>query len=299
MARPAPRTCAETQPMDKKLILCAAGVLAGITFFLATGVRMAENAATANRRVFSSRADASAGQERIRSRDRDVALLDDLRAVARSGDEFDREKFASLLGKLLAADPAAAAAFAESIPAGPIREEALRRVSGGWAAENPAGAETWVAGLTDEGERMLALSEICTSVAHSDGSGAIAIVGRNGLAGDMVADSIVHRWAEQDFLAAATWVKGQPAGGRREEMVMRLAIVQSATDPAEAARLVVAEIPDGQVQTEAVISVIYQWACRDMAGAREWVRLFPESELRTRAEIELSNITAYQVPVKR
>jgi hypothetical protein len=288
--------------MDKKLLICGAGVLAGIAFFLSTGIKVAFSARAANsvpskrERSVAERPSPSGKPVAV-----DAALLEKLRGFVKSDGEFDCGRFSLLLAKLVAVDPAAAADFAASIPAGPVREEALRRLSQLWSAKDPAAAEMWAAGLPDEAERQSTVTAICMQVAQSDAREAITIAERHGLdAGSgAVTENLVHQWAAQDFPAAAAWIKSRPAGERREQMVMRLAVVQSATEPAAAARLVVDEIPEGHVQTEAVISVIYQWARRDMAGAREWVGLFPESELRTRAETELSNIAAYQTPEQR
>ncbi len=292
--------------MDKKLFICGTGVLLGISFFLTAGLRVASTAEAPNGRPSHWRKDRAAGEgpapsRQVKAGDRDSRedLLDQLGRMAGSGDAFDRERFASSIAKLMAVDSGAAASFAESLPAGPVREEALRRASQGWASKDPGKAEEWAAGLSDEIERQSVLSNVCTQVAQADAAKAIGIAERNGLDATEVADNLAQQWATQDFTAAAAWIRERPAGERREQMIMRLALVQSATAPAEAARMVVEEIPEGHIQTEAVISVIYQWARRDMAGAREWVGLFPESDLRTRAENELSNIAAYQTPEQR
>lgn len=294
--------------MDKKLFICGTGVLLGITFFLTAGMKVASTAENSNSRPGPWVRDHAAGerftpsrQGRAGNRDPRKGLLDQLGRMARSGEAFDRELFASSIARLMEIDPQATAEFSESLPAGPLREEALRRVSQGWASNDPDMAETWAAGLPDAMERQSVLADVCTRVANAnaDAAKAIGIAEKHGLDTAEVMDNLAHQWAAQDFPAAAAWIKERPAGERREQMIMRLALVRSATEPAEAARLVVDEIPEGQVQTEAVISVIYQWALRDMAGARGWVALFPESALRTRAENELSNIAAYQTPEPR
>ncbi|RYD23162.1 MAG: hypothetical protein EOP88_05230 [Verrucomicrobiaceae bacterium] len=290
--------------MDKKLLICGTGVLLGIAFFLSAGMKVASTAEAANSRTSPLKKEHPAGERSASSRKVQAAdprtdLLAELGGIAGSADGFDHECFSSLLVKLVKIDPEAAAEFGTSLPAGPAREEALRRISQAWATEDAAGAETWAAALPDAVERESALGSICMQVAQLDAGQAILLAERHSLAAAPVTENLAHLWAAQDFPAAATWIKARPAGEQREQLVMRLALVRSATAPAEAARLVVDEIPEGHVQTEAVISVIYQWARRDMAGAREWVGLFPESALRTRAENELSNIAAYQTPEQR
>jgi len=75
-------------------------------------------------------------------------------------------------------------------------------------------------------------------------------------------------------------------------LMARLAYVQSQTDPASGARLAVKEIAAGSVQDEAVISVVHQWALRDLAGAQAWVNKFPEGPIRVRASTELIGVAA-------
>lgn len=287
--------------MDKKMILCGAGIIAGIAFFLSAGMRVASNAsdaAAANGRTPSSRPDCLAGKAREIPHDSSAVLLGELGEVAGSTSDFDRDKLASLLTRLVEMDPEAAAGFVESVPAGPVREEALRQLPRAWASRDLTSAEAWAGGLADGVERQSALVSLCMEVGQSEAGQAVALAEKHGVGSEdaPVMENLIHQWAVQDFSTAAAWIKERPAGEKREQLVMRLALVQSATEPAEAARLVVNEIPEGQIQTEAIISVIDQWARRDMAGAREWVGLFPESELRTRAENELSNIAAYQIP---
>jgi hypothetical protein len=71
--------------------------------------------------------------------------------------------------------------------------------------------------------------------------------------------------------------------------MLHVALVWSKSDPAEAARLILDQIPAGDHQNEAVISVVYQWALQDKKEARAWVQLFPEGALRQRALNEITN----------
>lgn len=138
------------------------------------------------------------------------------------------------------------------------------------------------------------METVCLQVAQENANYSVKAAEKYDLGSNSgrVMENLANRWAVQDFPAAAIWIKAQPAGENRDQMVMRLALVQAATHPSEAGRLIVEEIPEGPVQTEAVISVIYQWAGKDLPGACGWVGLFPESPLRDRAESELANIAA-------
>jgi hypothetical protein len=78
-------------------------------------------------------------------------------------------------------------------------------------------------------------------------------------------------------------------------LLARLAMVMAKTAPADTARMVAEQISVGNIQNEAAISVVYQWAQTDPSAARVWVNLFPDGFLRTRALNELTNIQNQQV----
>ena len=47
-------------------------------------------------------------------------------------------------------------------------------------------------------------------------------------------------------------------------------------------------------QTKAAMSALFQWAARDLAGAKAWTDCFPPGPLRERAQNELAAMTARQ-----
>ena len=194
-------------------------------------------------------------------------------------------------------NPASAGRFARSLPTGPWREMIIRRVTQNWAAEDAAGAQRWAARLPDDGERASALADVCLQLAQSDAGQAVEIAERYGLgaAPGAVLENLAQTWAEQDLTKAAAWSGGQPAGEERDQMVGRLAYVQSRTEPAAAANLVVEQMPAGPIQDEAIMSVLHQWALRDPAAAVAWVDRFPTGALHDRAQTELDGLAAYHL----
>ena len=215
-----------------------------------------------------------------------------------ASDPAARDRFQTSLAELVRIHPEAAARFAESLAAGEMREEALRRVAQSWTAQDPASAEGWAAQLSDPAERVSTLSDACFQIAQTNPAQALFKAEQYGLgaATGAVLENLVQQWAGQDFYSAANWAEQQPAGGQRDEMLSRLAFVQAATAPAEAVQMVVDQIPPGPIQTEAAISVLHQWAMRDPDGARAWANLFPPGPVRDRANNELDNIAADQNP---
>jgi hypothetical protein len=224
-------------------------------------------------------------------------LLKRLQTFFAPGKSADRDfAYTNLLPALVKIKPEVAAQFAESINSDLLRADTLRVVAQAWASLNPTDAANWAAQLPDATERNLELSYVCVEIAATDPALAMQIVNQSGLGEhtDAVLQDIAQQWAEQDLSSASTWIEQLPAGKERNQIIERLAYVESKTDPADAARMVVSEIPAGLVQTEAAISVIHQWGKRDMAGAKAWVDAFPDGPVRDRAENELAGIAAYQ-----
>ncbi len=223
-------------------------------------------------------------------------LLQQINVALQAGDPAARDRLRTLLTDLVRSHPDAAGRFAESLEAGEVREAALRQVAQLWTAADPARAESWAAQLSNESERASALSDMCFQIAQTNAAQALFKADQYGLGTSpgTIRQNLVQQWADQDFDSAAGWVKQQPAGEQRDQMLSRLAFVQSKTAPVEAVQMVLAQIPSGETQTEAAISILHQWALRDLHGAQSWVELFPAGPLRDRADTELDGIAAYQ-----
>ena len=62
--------------------------------------------------------------------------------------------------------------------------------------------------------------------------------------------------------------------------------------PVKAVDFILQEIPPGESQNEAALSILPKWAMVDFGGAEAWVELFPEGPIRNQAMDELANIDA-------
>lgn len=217
-----------------------------------------------------------------------------IQAIVDSADAADAELIRPLLADWVKIDPAAAGRYAKSLPAGKWRDTIVRQIARGWAGQDPTDAEKWASRLPDQTERDSAVSTICFQVAQTDARNAVEIAERQGLdvAPGAVLENLVGLWASQDIPSASAWIQAFPAGNERDAMWGRLAYVQSASQPAAAADLVLDRIPAGPTQNEATISVLHQWAARDLTAATAWVGQFPPGALRDRAEQELHGLAA-------
>jgi hypothetical protein len=105
--------------------------------------------------------------------------------------------------------------------------------------------------------------------------------------------NLAQQWAAADIGAAREWTALQPHGEFRSELVSRIAFAMSQDDPPAAAGYLLKELEAGEAQTEAVISVLHQWALKDPDAAGSWAGTFPAGSLRERALQELAGIARY------
>jgi hypothetical protein len=166
-----------------------------------------------------------------------------------------------------------------------------------WARNFPAEALAWLRNAPD-GKQRLAISEIvCSQVAQTNAAAAVTLAenclgeGTNDTA-QFLLDNMTQQWASQDMQAASAWALAKPAGEQRDRLLQRIAIAESAANPADAARLISEQMSPGQFQNEAAISVLYQWAQKDAAAALAWAESFPAGDLRDRAIKEVKNVSA-------
>jgi hypothetical protein len=222
-------------------------------------------------------------------------LIEAIQAALRSGDARRWDEVSqNQLRLLIQRDPLAAAGLALGLDPGLIREQMVRQIAQGWAAQDSAAALAWAAGLTDAGERNSTLTDACVGISQSNPAEAINTAKQYGVEdkGGFY-ENLVEQWASMDATAALDWVAQLPAGAGRDRMMARVAFAEAQVSPGDAADLVVKEIPPGPAQDEAAMSVLDQWGSRDFAGASAWADQFPAGPLADRAKRELAGIVAY------
>ena len=195
-----------------------------------------------------------------------------------------------LLHEWVIRDAPAAARFVRELKP-PLREDVMRCLVKSWALHDAPAVLAWASRLPDPSERAFTLSQACMQMSDRDPRGAIQETIKYQLheANNGLLENLTAQWATEDLSAAFEWVSHQPAGELRDKLMLHVALVCSKIAPAEAARLVLDQIPAGANQNEAVISVVFQWALQDKDGAKAWAQLFPEG-LRQRAMNEIMSI---------
>ena len=130
---------------------------------------------------------------------------------------------------------------------------------------------------------------VCARVAESNPAEALLLAERYAGGCSNLLENLVHQWADQNEPAARAYAMNKPPGDERDRLFSRVAFTRSKENPADAAKLVAEWILPGEVQNEAAISVLHQWALLDPDAALAWAQLFPEESLRNRAlkEVEV------------
>jgi hypothetical protein len=211
------------------------------------------------------------------------------RALA-SADDADHERaYTQLLAQLIAIDPDAMKHLVANYPAGPIREQLLRRTAHTWSAVNLQGAIAWAKEVNDDGERVEAAAEIVSQVGQADPGHAIEVsdalgVGRN----DGTVEHIAQLWATQNLQSALDWTEAQPPGPQRDQILARIVTVEAERSPADAANTVLQQMTPGPAQTNAMAPIMREWSIRDTAAASTWIQDLPQGPLRDLANGELA-----------
>ncbi len=237
------------------------------------------------------------GKSRSRENPDPAGFADRIRAALASPDATRQpDLVARLLAEWVEADPQAAARFAETSDIAGDHAWILHRVAQLWAERDTQAALAWAGSLPEPGEKDAMLTDVCLQLSATDPAEAVRtlaqqIPGENPHGGLEV---LAQRWAEHDFTAARDWALSRPDGWRRDRLIARLAQSQAQQAPRDAAALVADEITEGATQTEAVLAVLHQWAIQDAAAATEWIELFPDSGVRTRAFAEIDGIARYR-----
>lgn len=222
-------------------------------------------------------------------------LLYDIERGLFSSDAFEREQALAKLPALLAVDAAAAARLLEQFDSGPPRDELRRQLASAWAAADIQGAMRWSQTLARKEERASAQADIVAQVAKSDPAKAVSVsdafsIGRD----DGTVEHTVQLWATERLPDALAWIRAQPAGADRDQLLARIALVQAETEPAGAAQLVTDLMTVGPMQDNAVLSIVQEWALRDPTAAEAWVTQMPPSALHTLASNQLARLAHHR-----
>lgn len=218
-------------------------------------------------------------------------------AVAKGGVEIN-DAIETLLPAWAARAPREALDYADALPDGPLRESILHRIIQGWSGKDSTAALDWISHRTNAAERHSFTIAACLQIAKADPVSAIATAERTGVARDN-RDFIPHLidvWAGKDAPSALSWVRAQPEGETRNEYMSKVVFkMAQGAKYDNAVKLALDEIPAGVQQDDALITIVNQWAQKDLESATVWVETFSiANPLRGRAFAELEGAKRIQ-----
>ncbi len=226
------------------------------------------------------------------------STLDELLRLGQS--ELVDDLSQRLLHRWAVSDGHAAAAWAEQLPAGPMRETALSEVAIDWANSSLSDAATWAHQLTSAPERAATMLAVANEAVRSDPVQALSLAAE--MSANPQRDQLIRHaameWAVQDGDAAAKWARQITNPSLRDQVLADVATAWSDHDPISAAGLAVAEIPPGQAQSDAVVGIIERWAQQQPEQAADWVEKFPASELKPTAVANVATMWSLSDPDK-
>ena len=159
-----------------------------------------------------------------------------------------------------------------------------------WARQNPHHALAWMLNAPAGEKRDTVAEMACARVAESDPARAVSLAESYSGGCSNLLENMVQQWAERDQPGATAYAMQKPPGDERDRLLSRVAFTRAKENPRDAANLVAESISPGDVQNEAAISVLHQWALRDPKSALAWVEGFGVEALRDRALTEMWNI---------
>ena len=249
----------------------------GLALLSLTGVLFLVNVCLSKRGENEAAADSRAVETHTQATHREHSRLRSSRSPA--------DTFADDLNTRAASGGRAAAARAEQLPAGPLRENALSAVAIKWANTDLNSTVEWARRLPDAAEQQTVLLAAANEAVRTEPLEALRLA--VGLFADAGRDEAISRaateWALHDAASAVDWAKQIPDETLRAKVVAMAAVAWSESAPEAAATLAVETLPAGRLLDDTVVSIIQRWAQTDARAAAAWVERFPESSLRATA----------------
>lgn len=192
---------------------------------------------------------------------------------------------------LLAHDPELAAAFAASLPPGPMQSELLGRSLTAWATADCGAAIAWARALPEGPARHVALLHLLPAWERADLDGLLEFASALPAHYGQFQAVLAGRLAREHPEGVLAWIGLLDRSPGREPAAINVAAIWAAASPAEAAAHLVG-LPDDDVRRAGTLAAVSAWASRDAAAAERWVGALPDGTLRDQALDRLAFWTA-------
>jgi hypothetical protein len=150
-------------------------------------------------------------------------------------------------------DREGALAWAEALPEGDLKGNALSSIFSDWGREDPLQAVNHGLKIEDAKVRQRSLG------------------------------NALGAWAYQDAVEAMTWAVENLAKEDQETLIPQSLLYQWVDQDAKAASEWVAALPEGNLRNRSVSNLVSSWANSDLVATGEWIKQLPKGESRDEA----------------
>jgi hypothetical protein len=165
-------------------------------------------------------------------------------------------------------NPAAAAAWAFSLPDSQNREIAALEVTGAWAAADPQEALAWINKNSGSQKNSLRIQAVETWAAD-DPAAALAWA-NNQPESSKLSEAVMNRWAETNTKGFISWAEKLPSAQKTDTIRSIEALNLSETEP-ETAIQSASSITNSSLRIESIERVLTAWKRNDQQGAENWI----------------------------
>jgi hypothetical protein len=159
-----------------------------------------------------------------------------------------RDALAIIRLQLEQQNPEEVAAQINQMPSGDSRNTLISSLAAQWGLNNPQSAIGW-ANTLPENEKKLAMS------------------------------NLVGAWAQNDPLAAGAYVAQMPAGEAQSQAAMSVVSSWASKNPDQTAAWVL-QFPEGDLREQGIREVVGIWTLSDSQGVQNWAEGLPEGPTR-------------------
>jgi hypothetical protein len=215
-----------------------------------------------------------------------------------SGSRSDRELVQDLANSWAQSDVQSALAWANQLPDGIVKNDALSIIRFQLAKQNPQAASVEINQLPAGDTRNSLISNLAAQWGLANPQDAINWA--NTLPENekkLAMSNLIGAWAQNDPLAAGTFAAQMPSGEAQNQATMSVVESWTAKDPKAAADWVL-QFSDTELQEQGIREIIRSWAATDAASAEKWAEALPEGTTRDSALENFVESVAYWSPSK-
>lgn len=204
--------------------------------------------------------------------------------------------FSALPGTWAESDPAAALAWARSLPAGKARDTAEVAIAHTLAQNDPEAAAELFEEALATGENTAVAITLADIWSTTDPAAAASWVASmtDGPGKTEAAATLATVWAATDIRAAVAWSESISDADMRRQVISNIGTSWGAIDPYEAFDWL--ESLPADLAADGVTGAMYSWAGSDPVGLRQWIDESGDDPLVDRARRSLGDVVSQEAP---